>query len=159
MAMSKKASFKFMLLFMNPEVNTARNIFRFYCKPVERDQVVHQPARSLPPPGPNIKHQAQCDPGVNISAKNDINVLRNTTALENPFPISSANQTAPALTASVRGTFVLPLYDGSTCDIPMYYCPSLTDTIVLPQHFTSSAIHERWYNGYCLIDIPGFCCH
>jgi hypothetical protein len=61
------------------------------------------------------------------------------------------------MTASVRGTFVLQLSDGSTCDIPMYYCPSLSDTIVSPQHFKSSAIHDRRYNGYCLIDMPGCC--
>jgi hypothetical protein len=79
-------------------------------------------------------------------------------SLDNLFPISSADQTAPAMTASVRGRFVLPLSDGSTCDIPMYYCPSLADTIMSPQRFTSLAIHDRWYNGYCLIGMSGCCC-
>jgi hypothetical protein len=119
---------------------------------------IHQPYCPLPLPAPNIKHQAQCDQGVSIGATNEINVFCDTVALENPFPISSADRTAPAMMASVRGTFVLPLYDGSNCDIRMYYCPSLADTIVSPQHFTSSAIHDRRYNGYCLIDMPG-CCH
>jgi hypothetical protein len=88
---------------------------------------------------------------------NDINVLRNTVSLENPVSISSADRTAPEMTVSVHGTFALPLSDGSTCDKLMYYCPSLADTIVSPQHFTSSAIHDRRYNGYCLIDMPGCC--
>jgi hypothetical protein len=119
---------------------------------------IQQPALPLPQHVPNIQHQAQCDPGVNISTTNDINVLQDTIDLKNPFLISSANRTAPAMTASVRGTFVLPLSDGSTCDIPMYYCPSLDDTIVSPQHFTSSAIRDLQYNGYCIINMPGFCC-
>jgi hypothetical protein len=118
---------------------------------------IQQPTRPLPPPAPNIQHQAQYDPGVNISATNNINVLRDTIALENPFPISSADQTLPAMTALVRGTFVLPFSDGSTCDIQMYYCPYLADTIISPQHFTSSTIHDHRYNGYCLIDMYGCC--
>jgi hypothetical protein len=112
----------------------------------------------LPPPAPTIQQQAQCDPCANTSATNDINVLRVTIALENPFNISSADLTAPAMTASVCGTFILPLSDGSTCDVLMYYCPSLADTILSLHHFTSSAIHDCRYNGYCLIDMPG-CCH
>jgi hypothetical protein len=39
----------------------------------------------------------------------------------------------------------------------MYYCPSLADTIVSPQHFTSPVIQDRCYNEYCLIDLPGYC--
>jgi hypothetical protein len=116
---------------------------------------IQQPARPLPPPDPNIQHQSQCDPGANISATNDINVLRDTVDLENQFRISSADRTAPAMMASVRGTFVLLLSDGSKCDIQMYYCPSLADTIIYPQHFTSSAISDSRHNGYCLIDMPG----
>jgi hypothetical protein len=130
-------------------------------------RIIQQPNRPLPLPAPNIHHQVQCNPCVNISTANGMNVLRNTVALEKPFPISSADRTAPAMTASVCDTFVFPLFYGSTCDIPMYYCPSLTDTIycpsltdtiVLPQHFTSLAIHDRRYNGDCIIDMPS-CCH
>jgi hypothetical protein len=104
---------------------------------------IHHPARPLSPPSPNIQHQVQCDPCANISVKNDINFLRDTVTLENPFLVSSADQNAPAMTAWVCGTFVLLLSDGYTCDIPMYYFPSLADTIMSPQHFTSSAIHDR----------------
>jgi hypothetical protein len=104
---------------------------------------VQQHAIPLPIPYPNIRHQAQCDPGANISGTKNILVLRGTVDLKTPFPIFSADRTAPAMTASILGMFVLPLYDGSTCDIPMYYCPSLADTIVSPQHFTSSAIADR----------------
>jgi hypothetical protein len=118
---------------------------------------VQQHASPLPLPAPNIRHQAQCDPGVNISATNNILVLRDTVDLKNPFPISSADLTAPAMTASILGMFVLPLSDGSTCDIPMYYFPSLADTIVSPQHLTSLAIADRRYNGYCLVNMPGCC--
>jgi hypothetical protein len=60
------------------------------------------------------------------------------------------------MTASILGIFFLALSDESTCYIPMFYCPCLADTIVSPQHFTSSAIAARQYNGYCLIDMPGF---
>jgi hypothetical protein len=116
---------------------------------------VQQHASPMPLPAPNIRHQAQCDPGANISATNNILVLRATVDLQTPFPISSADRTASAMTISVIGMFVLPLSDGSTCDIPMHYCLSLADTIVSPQHFTSSAIADRRYNGYCLIDMPG----
>jgi hypothetical protein len=118
---------------------------------------VQQHASPLSLPAPNIRHQAQCDPGANISATNNILVLRDTIDLQTPFTISSADRTAPAMTASIFGMFVLPLSDGSTCDIPMYCCPSLADTIVSPQHFTSSAIADRRYNGYCLIDMLGCC--
>jgi hypothetical protein len=107
---------------------------------------VHQHASPPPFPAPNILHQAQYDPGANISAMNNILVLRHTVDLKTPFPISSADRTAPAMTASILGIFVLSLSDRSTCDIPMYYCPSLADTIVSPQHFTSSAIADRRYN-------------
>jgi hypothetical protein len=93
---------------------------------------IQQPARPLPLPVPNIQHQAKCDPGVNISATNDINVLHDTVALDNPFPISSADRTAPAMTASVCGTFVIPLSDGYTCDVII-----LADNIVSPQHLKS----------------------
>jgi hypothetical protein len=120
-------------------------------------QRFQQHASPLPLPAPNIRHQAQCDPGANISATNNILVLRDTVDLETPFPISSADRTAPAMTASVRGTFVLPLSDRSMCDIPMYYCPSLAETSVSPQQFTSSDIAVRRYNGYCLVDMPGCC--
>jgi hypothetical protein len=116
---------------------------------------VPQPARPLSLPAPNIQHQAQCDPGANISATNNINVLQDTVDLEKPFPISSANRTAQAMMASIRGTCVLSLLDGSTCDIPMFYCPSLADTIVSPQHFTSSDNAGHWYNGCCIIYMPG----
>jgi hypothetical protein len=77
--------------------------------------------------------------------------------LNTPFLISSADRTAPEMTASIIGMFVLTLYDGSTCYIWMCYCPSLADVIVYPQHFTSSAIANRQYNGYCLINMPGCC--
>jgi hypothetical protein len=102
-------------------------------------------------PDPNIQHQSQYDPGANISATNNINVLPDTVALESPFSITSADRTALAMMVSVHGIFVLPLLDGVTCDIPMNYCQFLADTIISPQHFTS------WYNGYCLIDMPGCC--
>jgi hypothetical protein len=118
---------------------------------------VQQPARPLTLPAPNIQHQAQCDPGVNISATNIINILRDTVELEHQFLITSVDRTVPAMTSLVSGTFSLPLSDGSTCDIPMYYCTSLEDTIISPQHFTSPAIQDRRYNGYCLIDLPGCC--
>jgi hypothetical protein len=52
---------------------------------------IHQPDRPLPPPAPNIQHQAQFEPGANTSAMDDINVLRNAVALKNMFPISSAD--------------------------------------------------------------------
>jgi hypothetical protein len=119
---------------------------------------VQQHAIPLPLPATNIWHQAQCDPGANISATNNILVLRDAVDLKTPLPIYSADRTAPAMKASIIGIFVLPLSDGSTCDIPIYYCPSLVDTIVSPQHFTSSAIADRIYNGYCLIDMLGCCC-
>jgi hypothetical protein len=61
---------------------------------------------------------------------NTILVLRDTVDLKTPFPISSPDHTAPEMTASILGMFVLPLSDGSTCDIPMYYFTSLADTIV-----------------------------
>jgi hypothetical protein len=116
---------------------------------------VNQPAHPLPLPGPNIQQQAQCDQSVNISATNNINVLQDTVALDKPFPISSADRNGPAIMASIRGTFVLLLSDGSTCDVLMYYFPSLADTILSPQHFTSSDIDDLQYNVYCLINIQG----
>jgi hypothetical protein len=119
---------------------------------------VQQPARPLTLPAPNIQHQAQYDPGVNISATNNINILQDTFDLEKLFPISSADLTAPAMIATILGTFFLPLLDGFACDIPMYYCPALPDTIAPPQHFTSSDNADRRYNRYCLIDMSG-CCH
>jgi hypothetical protein len=39
----------------------------------------------------------------------------------------------------------------------MYYCASLTDNIVSPQHFTSPAITNRIFNDYCRIDLPRCC--
>jgi hypothetical protein len=81
---------------------------------------VQQLAHPVPLPVPNIQHQAQYDPGVNISTENNINVLRNSVELEHPFPIKSADRNVPAMTASIRGTFVLLLSDRSNCDIPMY---------------------------------------
>jgi hypothetical protein len=110
-------------------------------------QRVQQPDHPSPLPATNIQHQARYDPGVNIRATNNINVLQDTIDLEKQFPILSADRTAPAMKASIRGTFVLPLSDGSTCDIPMYYLPSLADTTVSPRHFTNSAIRDRQYNG------------
>jgi hypothetical protein len=108
---------------------------------------VQPPDRPFPLPAPNIQHQAQCDPGANINAPNNINIFQDTIDLEKPFPISSVNRTAPAMMASIRGTCVLPLSDGSTCDIPMYDFP----------YFTSSNNSGRWYNGYCLINMLGWC--
>jgi hypothetical protein len=96
---------------------------------------VQQPAHTLVLPVPNIQDRAQCDPGANISAMNNINVLCDTVELDHPFPITSADRTIPAMTASVRDTFFLPLSDGYTCDTPMYYCLSMADAIVSHQHF------------------------
>jgi hypothetical protein len=124
---------------------------------VHKVRHVHHHASPLPLPAPNISHQAQYDPGANISATNNILVFRDTVDLKTPFPISSADRTVPAMTASILGMCVLPLSDGSACEIPMYYCPSLDDAIVSPQHFMSSAIADRRYNEYCLIDMPGCC--
>jgi hypothetical protein len=59
--------------------------------------------------------------------------------------------------ASVVGMYILRLSDGTTCDIPMYFCPSLSDTIISPQHFTTMDASNRLFNGYCLIDLPGCC--
>jgi hypothetical protein len=66
---------------------------------------VQQPARPLSLPAPNIHHKAQYYPGLNISATKNIHVLQDTTDPDKPFPISSANSTAPAMKASIRGTF------------------------------------------------------
>jgi hypothetical protein len=118
---------------------------------------VHQYATPAPPHPPNILHQAQCDPGANISATNDITVLSNRVKLGNPFPVASADRTSPAMLASVLGTYVLRLSDGTTCDIPMYFCPSLLDTIISPQHVMTMGASNRVFNGYCLIDLPGCC--
>jgi hypothetical protein len=104
---------------------------------------VQQYATPAPPNPPNILHQAQCDPGANISATNDISVLSNRVKLDNPFPVASADRTSPAMLASVLGTYILRLSDGTTCDIPMYFCPSLSDTIISPQHLTTmDASHQ-----------------
>jgi hypothetical protein len=118
---------------------------------------VQKPARPFVFPAPNIQHQAQCDHGANISVMNNIKVFQNTVDLEHPFLISSDDRTALAMAASIHGTFVLPPLDGFTCDVPMYCCPSLADTIVSPEHFASPAIQDCCYNGYCLIDLPGYC--
>jgi hypothetical protein len=66
----------------------------------------------LPLPSSNIWHQAQCDPGANISSTNNILVLRDTVDLKTPFPISSADRTVPAMKASILGIFVLPILMG-----------------------------------------------
>jgi hypothetical protein len=73
---------------------------------------VQHHASPLPLPAPNIWHQAQCDPGANISATSNILALRDTVDLKTPFPISSADRTVPAMTASILGMFVLLLSDG-----------------------------------------------
>jgi hypothetical protein len=91
---------------------------------------VQQYAIPLSLPAPNIRHQEQCDPGANISATNNILVLRDTVDLKTPFLISSVDHTAPAMTASILGIFVVRLSEGSSCDTPMYYFPCLADTIV-----------------------------
>jgi hypothetical protein len=119
---------------------------------------VQQYATRDPPHPPSILHQAQCDPGANISAMNEINVFSNRVQLDNTFPVASTDHTIPAPLASVHGTYVLRLSDGTTCDIPMYLCPSLSDTIISPQHFTTTDTTNRHFNGYCLIDLPGCCC-
>jgi hypothetical protein len=116
---------------------------------------VQQYATPAPPDPPNILHQAQYDPGANISATNDITVLSNRVKLDNPFPVASADRTSPAMLAPVLGTYILLLSDGTTCDIPMYFCPSLSDTIISPHHFTTMDASSRLFNGYCLIDLPG----
>jgi hypothetical protein len=118
---------------------------------------VQQYATPAPPDPPNILHQAQCDPGANISAINDITVLSNRVKLDNPFPVASADRTSPTMLASVLGTYILRLSDGTTCNIPMYFCPSLSDTIISPQHFTTMDASNHPFNGYCLIDLPGCC--
>jgi hypothetical protein len=89
---------------------------------------VHQAQQytTLAVPHPlNILHQAQCDPGANISATNDITVLSNRVQMANPFPVASTDRIIPAMLVSVLGTYVLQLLDGTTCDFPMYVCPSL----------------------------------
>jgi hypothetical protein len=114
---------------------------------------VQQPTHLLALPAPNIQQQVLCDPGANIIATNNINVLRDTVELEHLFPITSADHTMSAMTALVRGTFAIRISNGSTCNIPMYYSASLSDTIVSLQHFTSPVIQDLRYNGYCLIDL------
>jgi hypothetical protein len=103
-------------------------------------------------------YQAQCDPVANISVTNEVAILSNTVTLEHPFPISSDDCKSMPMTATIKGTFVLQLSDGTMYKIPMYYYASPTDTIVLPHHFTSPAITDRHFNDCCLIDLPG-CCH
>jgi hypothetical protein len=121
-------------------------------------QYVQNIHNSLPPPAPNILHQAQCDPGANISATHEVVRLSDMVTMEHLFPISSADRKGMPMTATIKGTFVLLISDGTTCNIPMYYCALLIDTIFSPQHFTSPAITDRLFNGYFLIDLPG-CCH
>jgi hypothetical protein len=118
---------------------------------------VQQYATPAPPDPLSILHQAQCDPGANISATNNITVLSNRVNLDNLFPVASADRTSPAMLASVLGTYILRLSYGTTCDIPMYFCPSLSDTIISPQHFTTMDASSRVFNRYCLIDLPGCC--
>jgi hypothetical protein len=118
---------------------------------------VQQYATPAPPNPPNILHQAQCNHGANISATNDISVLSNRVKLDNPFPVASADRTSPAMLASVLGTYILRLSDGTTCDIPIYFCPSISDTIISPQHFTTMDASHQLFNGYCLIDLSGCC--
>jgi hypothetical protein len=103
-------------------------------------------------------YQAQCDPIANISAMNDITVLINRVQLANTFPVAIADCTSPAMLASVLSTYVLRLSDGTTCDIIMYLCPSLSDTIISPQHFTTTDTANRLFNGYYLIDLLGCYC-
>jgi hypothetical protein len=73
----------------------------------------------LTPPAPNTLHQAQCDPGANISATHEVALFYNTATLEHPFLISSADRKIMPTTATIKGTFVLPLSDGTTCNDPM----------------------------------------
>jgi hypothetical protein len=95
---------------------------------------VHQSARPLSLPAPKIQWQEQCDPCANISARKNINLFLDSFDLKKLFPISSADRTALAMMASIHGTFVLLLLDDSTCDILMYYFPSLADTIIPTLH-------------------------
>jgi hypothetical protein len=118
---------------------------------------VQQYATPAPPNPTNILHQAQCDPGANISVTNDISVLSTRVKLDNPFPFARADRTIPAMLAYVLGTYILRLSDGTTCNITMYFCPSLSDTIISPQHFTTMDASHQLFNGYCLIDLPGCC--
>jgi hypothetical protein len=111
---------------------------------------VKKPAYPLPLPLPNMHHHTKCDPAANICATNNINILCNSVELDHPFLITSADCTVPAMSASICGTFVIQILDGYTCNIPLQICPSLADTIVSTQHFTSPAIQDRHYNYYCL---------
>jgi hypothetical protein len=61
------------------------------------------------------------------------------------------------MTASVRGTFVLPLYDGSTCDIPMYYCPSLSNSTLRVQPLLLVYTMDT-VSSTCRVDVA-FSCH
>jgi hypothetical protein len=47
-------------------------------------RIIQNPALPLSPPVPNIQHQTQCDSGANISAMNDINVLRDIARINFP---------------------------------------------------------------------------
>jgi hypothetical protein len=85
-------------------------------------QVQHY-ATPAPPHPRNILHQAQCDPGANISAMNDITFLRNRVQLDNPLSVTSMDCTSPAMLASVFGTYVLRLLDGTACNIPCNCAP------------------------------------
>jgi hypothetical protein len=101
-----------MIGFISPSTRTFWQHHRILSSLQYAGSSSQHPVHPLPLPAPNIQHQAQCDPGANISATNSINVFQDTVDLEKPFPISSADHIATAMMASIRGTFVIPLSDG-----------------------------------------------
>jgi hypothetical protein len=78
---------------------------------------VHNLDNLLPPPVSNILHLAQCDPGANIIATHYVDLLSDTVTLEHPFPISSSDRKNRPMAATIKGTFVLLLSDGTSCKI------------------------------------------
>jgi hypothetical protein len=78
--------------------------------------------------------------------------------LEHPFPITSAHYIGMQMTATMKCNFVLPLSDGTTCNLPLCYGASLTYMSVSPHHFTSPVITDHIFNGYCIMYLPG-CWH
>jgi hypothetical protein len=123
---------------------------------------IQQPNRPIPLQAPNIQHKAHCDPGANISATNDINVLRDTVALKNLFPISSANRTAPAMTELVRGTFfyrsMMVLHVISQCTIvhPLLIPSCLLSTLQVQQYLIVGTMDT--VSLICQVSVA-FSCH
>jgi hypothetical protein len=90
---------------------------------------------------PRVAHSGQLDIGANYSVTAHRSLLMSYTSFQQPIPMESIDASGTPRRCWGKGLYRVTDCHGDPFDIPMWYCPGVSETLISPDHVCRELEH------------------